>query len=446
MGSSRTAEVTVGSFGAVFFVVQAKKEVQLLLGVTTGVSTVVTSSRVTADTGTVDIGAKVVEHIAVVLAAHIVLNNATQSILGTFTNGVVWGWRQGGSSLPDATHSGAGSNGCRGGGRVGVDGSQRWRNRLDGRLQVVEISQGGDGVAGYRHKTVVVLFLEVHVHDTTRPDISHFVGEDGADLLKLSRCDFVTTVLREEDRDTQVLVGLSGILVTGLLESGRATPLVHVDTEEVSSVLLTSTSKVVSKLDSNVLVVVGRVTHRNGSVVLLLDVSLGVTNSGLDVSRSIGVGGLVGDLVTGEETQDVGVVGELVDHRSVSGQQFGVPGGVGSVDRSVWLGQVGNNIDTGIVQHLHTVGVVLGGIQSVHSDDVGVQLLQVRNVSLTSVNVGQWVDVLGGGGGVGGVLLVGDTLHQELGAVIGVVEFVSDNLDGRQGGQGRGSKGHGGGD
>jgi len=71
-------------------------------------------------------------------------------------------------------------------------------------------------------------------------------------------------------------------------------------------------------------------------------------------------------------------------------------------------------------------------VQSVNTKDVGVQLLQVRNVSLTGLNVSQGVHELLGVGSVLGVSLVGDTSHQELGAIVGVEEFVTDDFNGRQ--------------
>lgn len=316
---------------------------------------------------------------------------------------------------------------------------------MDFRLVVLVVIHGGNQRARNSNKTVVISLLEVHVDNTTGPCVGHLARVDRADLLELSWLHLVTTVFREENWNAQVLVVLGEVLVARIFPGRRTAPRVHVDTEKVCSFVLRATGKVVSKLHSDGNVVVGRVTHGDRSVVLLLEVGLSVSNGGLHVSRSNGVVGLVGNLVTGKETQDVGVVVESVHDGGVSLQQLGVPRRAVSVDGVLWLGQVGNDIDTGIVQRLHTLGVVLGGVQGVHSDDVGVQVLQVRNVSLTSVWVGQWVDVTIGGSEVDSVLLVGNASHQELGAIIGEVELVAYNFDLRQGGRGR-AKGHCGGE
>lgn len=369
-----------------------------MLGVTANVGTVVTAGGVTRDTGTVNLTTDVVEDVLVVVSVGVVLDDTGQGVLHTLTDVVVRGRRQASCSHPVGAHGRTGGDGGVGGGRW-VDGLGREGHGLELGLQVVEVVQGGDGVVRVdRHQTVVVLLFKVHVDNSTGPDIGHLAGVDGTDFLELSWLDSVTTVLGEEDWNAQLRVLLGDGQVTGLLERRGAAPFVHVDTEEVGSLVLVTASKVVSQVDSDVGVIVGRVTDRNRSVLLLLDVGLGVSDGSLNVGGSVSVGNLVGDFVTGKETQDVGVVVESVDDGGVSLQQLDVPLRVGSVDRGVRLGQVSNDVDSGVIQHLHTFSVVQGGVQGVHSDDVCVQLLQVRDISLTSFDVAQWVDEASRGG------------------------------------------------
>ncbi|KAH3688097.1 hypothetical protein WICPIJ_000939 [Wickerhamomyces pijperi] len=146
------------------------------------------------------------------------------------------------------------------------------------------------------------------------------------------------------------------VSVTGLLVGGSTTPFVHVDTVEVGSFFFVTTGEVVGHGDSGVLVIVGGVTDRDGSVALLLD--------------------------------DVGVGLELVDDGLVTLEQFNGPGWVVSVDGEVWLRQIGNDVDTGFLQLGHTVRVVKRSVQGVHSDGVGVDFSQVWDVSLTGSRVG----------------------------------------------------------
>lgn len=420
-------------------VVQVKNEVQLLLVGTWRVGTIVSGGGVTGNTRAVDDTTDVAEERSVVVRRNTRGKNTAQGVNHTVTDAGVRGRRQGGVSSPEGSDRGTGGDGGRSG--SAVDGGQRGRNTGELGLQVVEVGQSGDGARGNGHQSVVVGLLEVHVHDTTGPDVGHVRTVDGLDLLERSWLHLVTSVLGEEDGDAQVLVLRGDVGVAGLLERRLTAPFVHVDTEEVCSDRRVAAGKVVGQVDTDGNVVVGGVADRNASVVHLLDVGLGVTNGGLDVGRGGGVVDLVGDLVTSKETQDVGVVGELVDDSGVSGEQVDVPLGVVSVDGLVWLRQVGNDIDAGVGQCVHTLGVVERRVQCVHSDDVGLQLLHVGDVSGAHREVAQGVHERRAAGHVHGVLLVRDTLHQELRAIVGVVELVTQDLDRRKIGGGYGCNG-----
>lgn len=124
-----------------------------------------------------------------------------------------------------------------------------------------------------------------------------------------------------------------------------------------------------------------------------LDVCLGVTNSSLD--ESAGVGGVLGvrDLVTGEETKSVGVVGKSIDNGNVALVQVVVPGRVVTVDGGIGGGKIRHDVDASICEHVHTGIVVLGRVDGVDTDSVGAQSLKVRNITCASRFVGQGVGV-----------------------------------------------------
>lgn len=401
-----------------------------------------TRSTVTVDTGTVDLTTDVGEEVGVVALVDGVAGNTGQGVDHALTHQGVWGrWQDGGGS-PVGTHSRTSSDGS-GGGRGRGKGSIAWADLGELTLQVGEVGQGGDLAVVDGDQTVVVALLEVHVDDTTGPNASHLGRVDGLDFTESSRSDGVTTVLGEENGDTQVLVGGGDLRVTGGLEGRSTAPLVHVNTEEVSSLGSIATGEVVGQVNSDVSVVVGGVTDRDASVTLLQNVRLGVSDGSLHVSRGVGVVDHIGDLVTGKETQHVGVVVEGIDDRGVSVQQVKVPGRSVSVDGELWLRQVGNHVDTGVSQGLHTLGVVLGHVQGVHTNHVSLQLLQIRNVSRACFPVRQWVNKRQGRRRRRrtSVLLVGHTFHQKLRAIVRVVKLVTHNLNRRKAGGGnRGDK------
>ena len=280
-------------------------------------------------------------------------------------------------------------------------------------------------------ETVVILFLVVHVDDTTAENLGHLVIVKSGSLLELATGGTVrqvATVLSEEDWDRVLLEELDLLIVTRLLHAALTTPGVDVVAPEVDSSLLLTTVEVVGNLLTDVLVVVGGVANTEPAVALALDVLLGVTDGCLDVGRSLCVGLVVADFVTGEEANDVGVLSKLVDDALVAGKEFDIPLGVIAVDGSVRLAEIGDDVDTSVLKELHANRVVCIGIDGVGTDGVGTKLLEQRNITLAGLLIGQGVDevllLLESGTSSGGVLLVGNTLHEELGAV-GVEELLA---------------------
>ena len=287
-------------------VVKIEHKRKLLLRRAERVGTVGTRSTVSIDTVTRDFVADVVKQSLVVSRGDIAGNNAGKGVKHTLANTLVRSGRQVAGSLP-VSKSGSGAstgNGVGRGPRVGVN--PAGAHRLKTARQVGEVGKGGDGIVGDGNETVVVVLLKVHVDDTTGPDISHVAGVEGRNVGKSTRLGNVATVFGEEDRDGKVSKFLStGFVTRGFKVDGGTTPFIHVNSVKVSGFRGVTAGEVVSKVSTGVGVIISRVTDGDGTVVLVSNVSLCITNSGLDERRSISVSVVVSDLVTGKETEDV---------------------------------------------------------------------------------------------------------------------------------------------
>ena len=311
--------------------------------------------------------------------------------------------------------------------------------------QVLEVLQGRDGVTGGGNQTVLVGGLEVHVDNTTGPDVVHLVTEEDGDISEGTGAGVVAAVLGEESGDGVVGKLLSAGLVTRALVAGVTAPLVDVVTEEVNGVGSIVTDQVVGNVLTDGSIVVSGVTNgEGGAVVLLGDVGLHVTDGGLDVGHGISVVDAVGNLVTGEETDDIGVAGESINDSGVTLEDVGVPHGVILLNGLGGGRQITDDVDTSVGQSAHTLVVGGVGVDGVSTDNVGAQLLQVGDITLAAVSIGQGVDVVVAAattvtGAVVG--LVGNTTDVELSTVL-VEELLSLNLNGREvGSQGRSQQG-----
>ena len=68
--------------------------------------------------------------------------------------------------------------------------------------------------------------------------------------------------------------------------------------------------------------------------------------------------------------------------------------------------------------------MVLGRVDGVGTNDIGLQLGEVGNVTGAAIDVGEGVGVVVAAGALtGDILLVGNTANVELGAVVAVEEF-----------------------
>jgi len=269
--------------------------------------------------------------------------------------------------------------------------------------------------------------LVVHVNDSTRPDVRHLATVQRFDFTKLARLNQIASILSEEDGDTVVGIFGSTDVVARLLESAGTAPRVDVVSPKVHTLARGVAVEVLGQVETDVGIVIGGVSNGNGPVILLLDVGLHVTDGSLNISGSGGVVGLVGDLISSEEPENVAVALEGVNHGRVASVNGVIPLRRVTVDRRLRLGKIADDIDACILQQLHARGVVRFRVDGVHTDGVGPQLLEQRNIPLTSSFVGEGVFVERRR--IGALLLVGNTLHVELGSISFVEELCASQTE-----------------
>jgi hypothetical protein len=262
-----------------------------------------------------------------------------------------------------------------------------------------------------------VCLLEVHVHNASRPDTRHLLAVQSTDLSEETRTGSVATIFGEKDGDVVLLELLGSDVKARLLERRVTAPRVDVVAPKVDGGLLVTTIKVRGQVGTDISVVVGGIADTNLTVVLALDVGLGVADSRLDKSASHGVVGLVGNLVASEETHGVVVLHQLINHARVALIGLGCPSWVVSDDRVSRLRQVCNDVDASISEGVHACLVVRGRVDGVDTDGVCLDLLEVLDITLARRRVGEGVDDLELAidrlcGVCVDPLLVGDTLHE----------------------------------
>jgi hypothetical protein len=221
-------------------------------------------------------------------------------------------------------------------------------------------------------------------------------------------------------------------LVSARLERALATPLVDVVTPKVHSAGLVLTAvEVVGQVISGLGVVVGRIADTEPAAkVLGLDVGLGVPDGGLDEGGGGGVGLVVGDLVAGEEADRVGELAEVVNDALVPGKEVRVPARVVALDRLARDAEVCYHVDARVGERVHAHLVVGLGVDGIHADSVGAQLLQEGDITHAACRVGQRVDERRLVGSLccaarADALLVCYTLDEELCAVGRVEEILA---------------------
>ena len=281
-------------------------------------------------------------------------------------------------------------------------------------------------MGGVTELTIVVGFLEVHVDNAT--------GEDGRHLVRVQRSSLlpdatggtvghVATILSQEDGDRVALEILNVLGVARLLHVTLTAPRVDVVTPKIDSFRLVSAVEVRRDKVADLGIVIGGISHTQVAVGELLgNVSLGVTNSSLDEGRGLRVGVVVGDFVAGKEANDVAVLAELIDDIRVALEQVHGPLGIIANDGEHRLAQIADDVDTCVIQQLHALRVILGGVNGVGTNRVGAQRLEKRNIAPARRGVGERVNIFGlsAGRGASGAefLLVSNALHEELRAIL----------------------------
>lgn len=435
-GTRKVASITVANL----LVVKIEHEGKLLSRAAEGVRTVGTGRTIGSNTITGDLRADVLEKSLIILRINLGGNNTRKGVIHALADAILGSGRQGAGSLPvrKGRSRAFASDSVGGSPRLGVDARRSSRSQLLGKVR--KVSESRNCIVLESDKTVVVILFKVHVDDTAGPDVGHLRGVEGRDIIKSTRLDDVAAILGEENRDGKVGKFLSAVSVTrGLKIDLATTPLVHVDAVKVSRVLSITAGKVVSKVATGIRVIVSGVTDRNAAVIFRFNVSLGITNSGLDKGRSVSVGVVVGNFVTSKETENVGVLSHFVDNSGVTVVQLDGPAGAFSRDGEAGLGKIGDNVDAVLGKQIKAFVVVNGGVDGVDTDNVGLELLEVRQVTLASGAVSQGVGEAVTGGSVLQLLLVSNTSHEELSTIVGVEELVTldDNFrDIRRGGGG----------
>jgi hypothetical protein len=245
-------------------------------------------------------------------------------------------------------------------------------------------------------RTELVLFFEVHVDDTARPNTGHLGSVQSTHFGKQTRARSVASVLGEEDRDVVLLKLLGTDVEARLLERRVTTPRVDVVTPEINRIILVATVKVSSQVLTDSGIIVGSITDTNGAIVLALDVGLGITDSGLDESAGNGVVWLIGDLVTSKEAESVVVLHHLVHDAHVAAGERGCPSWSVTNDGVLGFGQICYNVDASISERIHAGLVVLGRVDGIDTNGVCLDLLEEFDVTLARSSVGERVGDLDG--------------------------------------------------
>lgn len=116
-----------------------------------------------------------------------------------------------------------------------------------------------------------------------------------------------------QDRDTIVAIGLDLACPSRFLERRRSAPGVVIEGEKVAPLVIGAAVHVLRHLETVGVHVGSRVADWNLAVSAASNVLPHVSRYGLDIWSTVGCGIVIDDLVSGEESQGVGVAGKSVD-------------------------------------------------------------------------------------------------------------------------------------
>lgn len=205
--------------------------------------------------------------------------------------------------------------------------------------------------------------------------------------------DGESNVVYIQDRNAVVRKGLNLLVPARGLEVAVA-PRVVVKGKEIGSLIVAAAVHVLCCLQAVGRHVSSRVSNRNLAQSLRVHVVLHVTSDGLDVGGT-GIGSrlVVDDLVAGEESQCVVILGKHLHGSKNALEILGVVGrsGLGAVDGVAGVVDIKNQVDASVGESVHAVIVVLGVVDSIDADNIDAKVLEVLDVSLTRLGIGQGV-------------------------------------------------------
>jgi hypothetical protein len=263
-------------------------------------------------------------------------------------------------------------------------------------LQAIEVVIGINlAVRANLNKSVAVGLNGVLVGQTTGVNASHVGGVQGLDFAPVAGVD-VAAVFREEDRLAVVLVKLDLLVPARFGEVRGVAPGVVVESEEIGALIIRATVEVEGLLLDVLGDIGGRVTNGDLTGRPVANIALHITSDGLNVGSSTGVVTLVDDLVAREEKKEVVVAVECIncskDILQVDVVVRAVESGIRlAVERVVGSVSVESQVDSGVIEHLHTLIVVLGVVDCVDTDCVDTEGLEVGNITLQALNVEEGV-------------------------------------------------------
>lgn len=196
-------------------------------------------------------------------------------------------------------------------------------------------------------------------------------------------------------QDSNAIVGeVLNLLIPASLLEVRVAPRVVVEGEEVRSHVIGATVHILSRLHTVRGHIGGRVANRDFAKTTGVHVVLHITSDSLDIgSRLVSVLFVIDDFVAREEGKRVGVLGKHLDSGENTLKVLGVVRGtrVAAVDGVLGVVDIENQVDAGILEGLHTLVVVRGVVDSIHTDGVDAKILEISNVAKANIGVAKGI-------------------------------------------------------
>jgi hypothetical protein len=267
----------------------------------------------------------------------------------------------------------------------------------EGGLESIVVLEGGDIVAVDFDETVLVAAFGVLVGQTAGVDAGHLGGVQSGDFLPLTGVG-VAAVLGEEEGDAVAGEVLDLLVPAGGGEGRGVAPGVVVEGEEVRALVVAAAVHVLGHLETVGVDIGGGVADGNLAKLVAAQESAHVTGDGLDVGSGLGGGAVVDNLVSGEEGKGVVVLGELLHGGEDVLEVDIVVGGLGvrTVKRVLGGVDVEDEVDASVSESVHALVVVGGVVDGVDTDSVQAEILEVLDVTLAALSIGDGIGELGG--------------------------------------------------